>query len=262
MSAEGSYARLAMLSKALDLVRHLEANPMGLSVHEIVERFECSKRNAYRWIEALELAGYVRIEGRIRKPGSVGVLARAQNIGDSMTRSLLISKPESLARAVGRAHAAGRRKPSSGRTPMLHARAWALTTYTGAAVLEAKKAITWIPTGRSGPCASCGAPPRRPIALSEDLLGAFDLIVLPHNVYVQVTTQSREGGGAAAARRRKVEEAFIRKYPAMTEARPLVLVLAWRARIGFYAWRWQWESGGWGARFEVESPLLKLRRPR
>lgn len=147
-----------------------------------------------------------------------------------------------------------RRKPSSGATPMRHARAWIAARHPGAPVLEAQKAVVWIPDecpGHEGE--------RRPINRREDLFGAFDFLVLAQRVVlVQVTTESAGAkGGMATARKRKVRTEFLEKHRLALDPLPEVIVLAWVPRTCFHGWWWDWQSWKWSGRREVESPLLK-----
>ncbi len=59
-------------------------DPQGpdLSVRELAQRLECSKRTIYRWIEDGDLAGMYRTRGRIKIPQEAVLAAiRAKTIG-------------------------------------------------------------------------------------------------------------------------------------------------------------------------------------
>jgi hypothetical protein len=142
----------------------------------------------------------------------------------------------------------------SGETAMKHARAWAATSYPGALCLEAGARLAWIPDGkRPGE--------RRPISLSEDLFGTFDLAVFPvarHDdrvQLVQVTTMPASGHvtGTVTGRRHRVAHWIEHE---LGSGQPMwlgqVAVIAWIPRRHFRRWVWRWGTSAW----EETEPLL------
>ncbi len=166
------------------------------------------------------------------------------------------------------------RKPSSGKTAMLHARAWVEKAFPGAPVEEAKKTVIWIPENPDKPetvvCDHCKGivklePRRRPISRREDLFGCFDLMILPQAgipILVQVTTWT--GGGGPAARRHKVQTWIQDHYaplaPNYSTMPARVLVMAWVPRKHFRVWEWRWARECWEEIAVIESPLMKSRK--
>ncbi len=152
------------------------------------------------------------------------------------------------------------RKPSSkskGLTAVKHARALVAEKWPGAPVLEAQKAVTWIPAPtKADPDA------RRPISRREDLFGVFDLLVLSSPVVlIQVTTEHEaSGGGAAATRRHKVRMGFIEPHQEAARTSQL-LVWSWVARTHMLVWEWDHLQHGWVRRPPLRETGSKAKTP-
>lgn len=140
------------------------------------------------------------------------------------------------------------KKPSSGATPIKHARAWVESNYPGAPLLEAQKSVVWIFDPKTQE--------RRPISRREDLFGCFDMMILrPHlrDLLIQVTTDAQRDQNATA-RKRKIENLYVKPFPEQTEE---LWIIAWVAKRHFKRWRWDWENQVWARLEPILSPLIK-----
>ena len=136
-----------------------------------------------------------------------------------------------------------------GDTAIRHAKAWLVSRYQDAPMLQARKFVV----RQRG----------RTISLGEDLFGVFDFLVLPPDGVarlIQVTTMPpdpRAGGGSPPMRRRKVQDWIEATYPGVANHIAEVLVMAWVKGKHFRRWEWSWAQGEWNEISTVTSPLLK-----